>query len=219
MSTELLRDLHQSVLDYEPDESAALTSRALDEGIEPGKVMDTLIAAIRVIGDGFGTGELFLPDLVGGADALQAATPIVLEAFKKSGEERQSLGTVVIGTVAGDIHTIGKSMVTSMLTAEGFEVHDIGIDVSADKFVEAIKEHKPQIVAMSALLTSTAPIAKDVIARLSELNLRDSVKIIVGGGAVTAPFAESIGADGYDPTAPGAVLLAKRLIEEMGALR
>jgi corrinoid protein of di/trimethylamine methyltransferase len=215
MSAELLRKLHQAILDYDPDESAALTGKALEEGHEADLVMKTLITAIREIGDGFGTGELFLPDLVGGADALQAAMPLVLEAYKQSGVERESEGVIVIGTVAGDIHTIGKSMVTSMLTAEGFEVHDIGIDVSAEQFIEAIKEFKPQIVAMSALLTTTAPMAKKVIEQLEECGLRDSVKVMVGGGAITEPFAESIGADGYDPTAPGAVLVARNLITSM----
>ncbi len=215
MSNNLLQELREAILDYDPDQSAALTTQALESGLDAKTVMDCCIDAIRSVGDDFGRGELFLPDLVGAADALQAATPIIMNAYKMSGHARESAGTVVLGTVAGDIHTIGKSMVSSLLTAEGFEVHDIGIDVGAAKFIEAIEEHSPHIVAMSALLTTTAPMAKDVIEQLQASGLRDDVRVMVGGGAITAEFAESIGADGYDPTAPGAVEVAKELVANL----
>ncbi len=217
MTNDLLDRLRDAILDYDPEETATLTTQALESGLAVKTVMDCCIATIRSVGDDFGRGELFLPDLVGAADALQAATPILMEAYKESGEERVSSGVVVLGTVSGDIHTIGKSMVASLLTAEGFEVHDIGLDVSAEQFVEAVKEHNPHIVAMSALLTTTAPMASVVIEKLEEVGLRDKVKIMVGGGAVTAEFAKSIGADGYDPTAPGAVEVAKKLVAELAA--
>ena len=128
------------------------------------------------------------------------------------GSERESLGTIVIGTVYGDIHTIGKTMVATMLTAEGFTVHDAGINVTAEQFIEGIKKHGADILAMSALLTTTAQEQRKVIEVLKKEGLREKVKIMVGGGAITQEFASGIGADGYDPTAPGAAKLARELI-------
>ena len=212
MSAEVLESLKQAILEYEADEAASLARQAIAEGVDPMSAMDALTEAIRQVGDGFGAGDLFLPDLVGAAEAMQRAVPVLEEAFKGEGKERQVLGVVVIGTVAGDIHTIGKSMVATLLTAEGFEVHDLGIDVPTDKFIEAVKEHQPNILAMSALLTTTAPEARKVIDTLAEAGLRDEVKIMVGGGAITEAFAKGMGADGYDPTAPGAVEVAKEML-------
>ncbi len=167
---------------------------------------------MSVVGDGFSTGELWLPDLVGAADASQAAMPILEEEIKRRGQQAKSLGTVVLGTVSGDIHTIGKSMVGVLLVAQGFRVVDIGADVPTAKFVKAVKENKADILALSALLTTTAPQQGKVISALKEAGLRDQVKIMVGGGAITQEFADSIGADGYGATAPGAVELAKSLL-------
>ena len=213
MSAEVLEDLKQAILEYEADEAASLARQAIAEGVDPMSAMDALTEAIRQVGDGFGAGDLFLPDLVGAAEAMQRAVPVLEEAFKGEGKERQVLGVVVIGTVAGDIHTIGKSMVATLLTAEGFAVHDLGINVPTDKFIEAVKEHQPSILAMSALLTTTAPEAKKVIDTLAEAGLRDEVKIMVGGGAITEAFAKGMGADGYDPPAPGAVEVAKDMLQ------
>ena len=212
MATDTLNNLRQAVLDYDPEEAEKWARAAIEEDTAPLEVMDVLVDTIRKVGDDFGTGELFLPDLVGAADAMEAATPVVEEAIKNSGQKRESLGTVVIGTVAGDIHTIGKGMVACLLTAEGFEVHDVGIDVSTDKFVEAVQTYEPDLLAMSALLTTTAPAAKQVIQALEEANLRDKLKVMVGGGAITGDFASSIGADGYDPTAPGAAKTAREML-------
>lgn len=117
-----------------------------------------------------------------------------------------------MGTVFGDIHSIGKTMVCTLLSAEGFEVHDIGINMQADEFIRAISEHDAEILAMSALMTTTAPEMKKVIGHLKEKGLRDKVKVMVGGGTITEEFAVNIGADGYDPTAPGAVKVAKSLV-------
>ena len=119
---------------------------------------------------------------------------------------------MVIGTVYGDIHSIGKTMVATLLQAEGFTVHDVGINVTAEQFVEAVRAHKPDVLAMSALMTMTSPEQRKVIENLKEQGLRDSVKIMVGGGAITQEFADTIGADGYDPTAPGAAKLARTLV-------
>ena len=138
--------------------------------------------------------------------------PILEEELKKTGAKRKVLGTVVAGTVFGDIHSIGKSMVCTLLVAGGFEVHDLGVNIKAEEFLEAMEKYQADILAMSALLTMTAPEQRKVIAALKEKGIREKVKVMVGGGAITAEFAESIGADGYDPTAPGAVELARRLV-------
>jgi methanogenic corrinoid protein MtbC1 len=171
-----------------------------------------LTESIQLVGDAFGRGDMFLPDLVGAATAMQGAMGPLQVAIEKSGVKRASLGVVVLGTVAGDIHTIGKSMVGALLSAAGFEVHDIGIDVSTRGFIDAVKEHNADILAMSALLTSTAKEAKPVIDALAENGLREKVKVMVGGGALTSDYADSIGADGYSPSAPGAVEVARRLV-------
>jgi len=209
MAQDILEDLKQAILDYNKAVCPVLAQEALDAGVDPIAVMDALIEAVKKVGDDFGEGVLFLPDLVGASDALQAAAPVIENAIKQSGRKREALGTVVIGTVAGDIHTIGKSMVASLLMADGFEVRDVGVDVPAERFIEAIREYDADILGMSALLTTTAPQCQVVINRLAEVGLRDKVRVMVGGGAITAPFAQGMGADGYKPTAPGAVALAR----------
>ena len=212
MSTEIIENLKKAVLEYDGQGAANWAKKVVQEKIDPFMALDAMTMVIRQIGDGFGKGELFLPDLVGAADAMSAATPIINEEIKRSGTKKESLGIVVIGTVYGDIHTIGKSMVATLLTAEGFEVNDLGIDVNSEEFVKGVKKYRPHILAMSALMTMTAPEQKKVIETLIKEGLRNHVKIMVGGGAITQEFAEGIGADGYDPTAPGAVKLARRLI-------
>ena len=212
MEEEILQKIREAVLNYDQKASARYAQEALDSKIEPLTIMDALIEAVRVVGNKFGAGELFLPELVGAADALQASTPLLEEAIRQSGKKRESLGTVVIGTVKDDIHTIGKSMVAALLTAEGFEVYDLGIDVPADKFLEAVEKYDPNIIGMSALLSTTAPQARLVIDELKECGKRDKIKVMVGGGAMTAAFADAIGADGYESSAPGAVTLARNWI-------
>jgi corrinoid protein of di/trimethylamine methyltransferase len=190
------------------------TKEAVEEGIDPIKIADTLVAAIREVGDSFGRGDIFLVELVMAADAIKSAMPIVQEEMNKSGKERKSLGTIVIGTVLGDIHDIGKTLVATLLLANGFEVKDIGIDVPAEKFTQSIREYHPQVLAMSALLTVTAPEQGKVISALKREGIRDQVKIMVGGGAITKEFADEIGADGYESTAPDAVKLAEKLVQK-----
>ncbi len=212
MSSDILGNLKKAILDYDPDASAEWARKAVEAGLDPTAALSAMTDAIRVIGDGFSAGDLFLPDLVGAADAMTAATPIIQEEIQRTGAKTVTMGVVVIGTVYGDIHTIGKTMVATLLQAEGFTVHDIGINVTADEFVAGIRKHKPDILAMSALMTMTSPEQRKVIATLQAEGLRDSVKIMVGGGAITQEFADSIGADGYDPTAPGAAKLARTLV-------
>jgi methanogenic corrinoid protein MtbC1 len=211
MGVEVLEDLKKAILGYDRDAAENLARKAVQEKIDPLKVLDAMTLAIRQVGDGFGKGELWLPELVGAAAAMEAATPIIEEEINRIDAKRDSLGTIVIGTVYGDIHTIGKTMVATLLTADGFVVNDLGINVSAEGFVMGIKRYHADILAMSALMTTTAPEQRKVIEILKSEGLRDEVKIMIGGGAITQEFANSIGADGYDPTAPGAVSLARRL--------
>ncbi|MFC1950738.1 B12-binding domain-containing protein [Chloroflexota bacterium] len=211
-SHEILENLKKAVAEYDTEGAASWARKTIEEKIDPVEAADALTDAIKEIGDAFGRGELWLPDLVGAADAMQGAMPIINEEIVKRGMERKGLGTVVVGTVYGDIHDIGKTMVSTLLIAGGFSVHDIGVNITAEEFVKAVKEHKANILALSALLSMSAPEQLKVIDSLKEEGLRDKVKIMVGGGAITEEFAKEIGADGYEATAPGAVGLARRLI-------
>jgi corrinoid protein of di/trimethylamine methyltransferase len=213
VAAEVLEKLKHAVLEYSAEQAASWARKAIEEGIDPIMVAHALTQAIREVGDGFGRGDLFLPELIGAASAVQNAMPMVREEIAGRGVKRESIGTVVAGTVLGDIHTIGKTMVCTLLTAEGFTVHDLGVDIPAQEFVEAVRKHKADILAMSSLMTMTAPEQKKVIDALKQEGLRNNVKVMVGGAAITEEFAKSIGADGYEASAPGAVRLASRLME------
>ncbi|MDI7275144.1 MAG: cobalamin-dependent protein [Anaerolineae bacterium] len=212
MAQGLLEQLKRAVLEYDSEGTSAWARKAVEEGVDPTLALDALTEAVRIVGDGFGRGELFLPELVGASRAMLAATPTLEAEIRRRGVKRARLGTVVIGTVFGDIHSIGKSMVASLLTAGGFEVHDLGVNIPASGFVEAVRRYQPDILAMSALMTTTVSEQVAVIRCLELEGLRDRVKVMVGGGGVTQQYAADIGADGYDPTAPGAVILAKKLL-------
>jgi methanogenic corrinoid protein MtbC1 len=212
MSSETIEKLKKSIKDYDRNAAKILAQKAVEENANPLEVVDELVAVISHIGKQFANEELFLPDLVGAADAMQAAMPVLEKRIKEMGMKRNKLGLVVIGTVFGDIHNIGKDMVSTLLLAEGFEIRDMGINVQAEQFVNAVKEHSPDILAMSSLLTTTAAEQQKVIEALKKEGLRDRVKIIVGGGAINSEFAENIGADGFEPTAVDAVSLAKKLV-------
>lgn len=212
MASEVLENLKKAIVEYDREGAAHFAKKAVQEHIDPIEALDVMTVAIRQVGDGFGKGELWLPELVGAAAAMTAAAPIIEEEIKRVGSRRESLGTVVIGTVWGDIHTIGKTMVGTLLTADGFIVKDLGTNVSAEGFITGIKQYNADILAMSALMTTTAPEQRKAMETLKEQGFRDKVKIMVGGGAITQEFADSIGADGYEPTAPGAVKLARRLV-------
>ena len=207
-----LEGLKRAVDEYDAAAAAGYARQAVAEGIDPVDAFDAMTMAIKSIGDDFEAGIRWLPDLIGAADAMKAAAPILEEALEARGGTRQSVGTVVAGTVQGDIHSIGIEMVCTLLVAAGFEVHYLGIDVPAARFVEAVREKGADIVALSALLTVTSAEDKKVIRLLNEAGLRDQVKVMVGGGAINADFAANIGADGYEPAAPGAVELAKTFV-------
>jgi corrinoid protein of di/trimethylamine methyltransferase len=211
MST--LDKIKQAILDYETEEAEARAKQAIQEGIDPVQILDQITEALTEIGDGFGCGDLFLPDLIGAAAAAQAALPVVEAEFTRTGREAKKAGTVVIGTVKGDIHDIGKSMVGAMLTAHSFKVVDLGTDVPREKFVEAIQAHRADLLALSSLLTTTAAEQARVIEAVHAAGIRDRIKIMVGGGAINADFAKTIGADGYGETAAEGVNLAKVLMK------
>jgi corrinoid protein of di/trimethylamine methyltransferase len=212
MTEEILNNLKKSLRDYDRDRCIALAKEAMEKGMDPLKAISVLTKEIQEIGESFNKGDLFLPDLIGAGSAMEAAMKILTSELKKRGITRESLGSVVIGTVFGDIHTIGKDMVATLLTAGGFSVHDLGINVKSDQFIDAIKQLQPDILAMSALLTTTAKEQKVVIEALKKEGLREKVTIMVGGGAIDQGFAALIGADGYAPTAPEAVALAKSIV-------
>jgi len=212
--TEILAKLKKAVIEYNAEAAASWARKALEEGIDPLEALDALTKGIKQVGDGYGRGELWLPDLIGAAEAMSSAMPIIEEEIKSRGMKRETAGVIIIGTVKGDIHDIGKNIVATLLTIDGFDVIDLGVDVAAEKFIQAIIKHKPSILAMSALLTMTAPEQRKVIDALKKEGIRDKVKVLIGGAAITQEFADDIGADGYDPTAAGAVNLARRLTGE-----
>jgi methanogenic corrinoid protein MtbC1 len=213
MQAEILDNLARSVKEYDHEAARSWAEKSVEAGVSPLEALDALTGAIREVGDAFGAGDCFLPELVGAAEAMQNAIPILEAQIQQRGEKRESAGVVVAGTVAGDIHNIGKTILCTLLTADGFEVIDLGIDVPVGRFVAAVKEHQPSVVAMSALLTITAQEQKKVLQALEAEGLRQEVKVIVGGGAINEQFAQSIGADGYDATAPGGVKLCRQLIQ------
>jgi corrinoid protein of di/trimethylamine methyltransferase len=213
MSDGLFKQMAQSVIEGDDDEAIALATRGLEEGIDPLEAINKgFTAGMDVVGELYSSGEYFLPDLILGGEAMKAALAVLEPALKASGQAREVLGTIVLGTVKGDIHEIGKSLVGSMLSASGFEVLDLGIDIDASEFVAKAREHGADIVALSALLTTTMLRQREVIEHLAEASLRDRVKVMVGGSPVTQGWADQIGADGFAEDAAGAVFVAKRLV-------
>jgi corrinoid protein of di/trimethylamine methyltransferase len=213
MSEELFKKLAQAVIDGEPEEAEALAKQALDQGIDPLECINQgLMVGIQKVGELFSSGEYFLPELIIGADAMKQALD-VLEPSLMGGQKREVVGRVVIGTVKGDLHEIGKTLVATMLTANGFQVTDIGVDKSPEEFIAAIRAVDANLVGSSALLTTTMLQQKKLIEAITEAGLRDKVKIMVGGAPVTESFAKEIGADGYAEDAISAVDMAFRLID------
>jgi 5-methyltetrahydrofolate--homocysteine methyltransferase len=212
MSQELLSKLAQSVAEGEPEEAEALAEQALEMGLDPLTcINEGLTPGIDRVGELFATGEYFLPDLIIGGDAMKAALSI-LEPALVGRQGRKVLGQIVLGTVEGDLHEIGKTLVGTMLTANGFQVTDIGVDKTASEFVEAVKETRATLVGASALLTTTMLHQQEIIEALKEAGIRHQVKVMVGGAPITESWAEKIGADGYAEDAISAVAVAKALV-------
>jgi len=210
---ELFARMEQSVINYDKDEAVRLANMALEKGIEPvAAINEGFVKGIQVVGDLFGREEIFLPELVMGADAMTAATDILGEAIKKSGGKAKYLATGIAGTVEGDIHVIGINLVTTFLVANGFNIKFLGTNVSSSLFVDQAKELKPDLILLSALLTTTMPNQKEVIDSLKEAGIRENVKVIVGGAPVSQDWADQIGADGYGENAGAAVEVARKLM-------
>jgi 5-methyltetrahydrofolate--homocysteine methyltransferase len=183
---------------------------ALAAGESPKDLLEAMMSGLKACGDRFETGEFFLPELIGAGDTFKAGMGVL--APKLSAGDQVSKGKVVLGTVHGDVHDIGKNLVGFMLSSAGYTVVDIGTDVSTEGFVQAVREHLPQVVGMSALLTTTMLGMEDVIKELKKQGLRDKVKVLIGGGPVSKKYAEDIGADAYGNDAAQAVSLVKGLI-------
>jgi len=212
MSEELFGNLIRAVVEGEEEEAEALVKQALEQGVDPlACINEGLMKGIEEVGELFSNGTYFLPELIQGAAAMKAALEI-LEPKLVGEERREVVGTVVLGTVAGDQHEIGKTLVGTMLMANGFQVVDIGVDMKADDFVAAIEESGANIVGASALLTTTLLELKRLIDSITEAGLRDKVKVMIGGAPVTQAFADDIGADGYADDAISAVNVARKLV-------
>ena len=207
----MLEELKRAVLSGDDERAAELTKKALEEGIEPGKILnEALIPAMEIVGREYEEGERYVPEMLISAEAMKAAMGVLRPRLVETGVRLK--GKVVIGTVEGDLHDIGKNLVAMMLEGAGFEVIDLGVEVTAERFVQAVREHKPDVLGMSALLTTTMIHMPEVIEALKEAGLREEVKVIVGGAPVTQEYAEKIGADGYAPDAASAVEVVKRLL-------
>jgi 5-methyltetrahydrofolate--homocysteine methyltransferase len=203
--------LSTAILEGNEERIPKLVQKGLDEGLAPKDILDNgLIVGMNEVGARFKRGDMFVPEVLMSAKAMQAGLGILRPHLVASGAKL--MGTIVIGTVKGDLHDIGKNLVGMMCEGAGFEVIDLGFNVAPEKFVEAIKKHQPNIVGMSALLTTTMRAMGYTIKAIEEAGLRDQVKIMVGGAPVDAEFAERIGADGYGSNAPTASELAKRLV-------
>ena len=205
--------LKKSIIDQDEEAVLAAVDEALAEGIEPKTIIDQgLLPGLNVIGEQFECEEIFLPELMQAALAFQAAMAVLEPRIKESGVVGPAKGKIVLGTVKGDLHSIGKNILKLLLETSGFEVWDLGIDVDLFKFIDKAKEVDADIIAMSALLTTTLIGQRDVIEALREQGQRDKVKVIIGGGATTQAWADQIGADGWAGTAYEAVTLATRLV-------
>ena len=213
MANELFQKMAQSIIDGDSDVAVELAKLSIAQGTDPLEAISNgFVIGVNKVGEAFSIGDVFLPELVMAGDAMKAAVEALEPEMKKRGAERQILGKVVLATVEGDIHEIGKSLVGIMLSASGFQVFDLGTDVPTAKIVEKAIEVNANIVAMSALLTTTMVKQREVIEALEKASIRDSVKVMVGGAPVTREWMQNIGADGYSQDAIGAVEVARHVV-------
>ena len=214
MSEGILEGLREAVLFFDEEEVARLSEEAVEAGLDPVEVLEEGLAkALREVGDRFGSGEAFITELIASAQAMEVGAEILNREIAKRGATRRSVGRFLIGTVEGDIHSIGKNIVKTMLTASGFEVFDLGTDVKSVDIVEKVKELKPDILGLSSLMTTTMAKQREVIDLLREAGLRDGVKVIVGGAPVTEDWVAEIGADACGLDAGSAVEKSFKLME------
>jgi corrinoid protein of di/trimethylamine methyltransferase len=211
--SELFQKMADCIIAGDAETADGLARKSLELGIAPLLSIDEgFVKGIRIVGDRFGAGELFLPELVMSAEAMKAALAVLEPELAKTATAREAQGDVLACTVQGDIHDIGKRIVCTMLSANGFTVSDLGVNVKVDRFVEEIKKRRPDIVAMSALLTTTAPNQGKVIKALIKEGLRQDYIVMVGGAPTSLAWARDIGADGYGENATEAVRVAKELM-------
>jgi len=207
----LLKQMQMDLYGGDMDAVEAATRKAIDDGMSPKEILDDgLIAGMDVVGRDFKAGDLFIPEVLLCARAMHAGLEILRPLLAESGVPAQ--GKLVIGTVAGDLHDIGKNLVSMMFQGAGFEVVDLGTDVSPEKFVETVRAENADLVGLSALLTTTMPSMKATIDAFIQAGLRDKVKVLIGGAPVTAEYSEAIGADGFAPDAGAAVDTARELL-------
>ena len=215
MDNDIFSAMRQSIVDGAPDTAAGLAQRAVGDGVLP---LDAInygyVPGMHAVGEQFARGQMFLPDMMASAEAMRAAMAVLDPELKRLGAERPTAGVVVLGTTKGDIHEIGKILVGTLLSAHGFMVHDLGVDVGAEKFAAKARELQADIVGVSALLTTTMLNQKGVVEALENAGLRQQVRIMVGGAPVTRQWAAEIGADGYAKDAMSAVSLARSLMEQ-----
>ncbi len=212
-----LKSLHDAVLNGKAADARSLTEQALAQGADPLELVNhAMMPAMDEVGRRFECSEFFVPELLLSARAMKGALELVRPLLARRGDK--PVGRVVVGTVRGDLHDIGKNLVAAMLEGGGFEVIDLGVNVPPEKFVATAKEKDAQVVALSALLTTTMPAMKTTIEAIRQAGLGDRVKVFVGGAPVTQKFADEIGADGYSESAPGAVALARKAVAAAGTL-
>lgn len=210
---ELIKKVVDAILEYDPEKTTEAVKEALNAGVPPLEIMEKGVTqALKEVGKMFSEGKIFLPELIMAGEAGKAALSILEPKIKERKETIKSYGKVLLATVEGDIHDIGKSLVGAVLMANGFEVIDIGVDVPTDKLVEKVKELKPDVVGLSALMTTTMLNQEKVIKKLEEAGLRNTVKVIVGGAPVTEEWAKKIGADAYGADALDTVKKIKKLL-------
>jgi 5-methyltetrahydrofolate--homocysteine methyltransferase len=210
---EILKGLYDNTLIGNAPEVKDLTNRGVEDGLEPESMLyDALIPSLEEVGARFERGDFFVPEMLIAARAMQGALDILRPLLAETGA--QTVGTYVMGTVKGDVHDIGKNLVNIMLEGAGFTVHDLGVNVPPEKFIEAINEHQPEIVGFSAFLTTTMPMFKANINALEKAGIRDNVIVMVGGAPVTQEYADAVGADAYAADASTAVRMAKDLIQK-----
>ncbi len=215
MSEELFKAMTASVIEGEPEIAAELAKKAIEEGIDPLEAINRgFVIGVNEVGDRFSSGDMFLPELVLAGEAMKAAVAVLEPEMAKQGTKRDILGIVVLGTVEGDIHDIGKTLVGTMLSASGFQVYDLGVNVPVETFAEKARQVDADIVGLSALITTTMGKQRDVIEALDDMGLRPKVKILVGGAPVTQDWAAEIHADGYSEDAIGAVMVAKQIMAQ-----
>jgi corrinoid protein of di/trimethylamine methyltransferase len=213
MNTDLFRQMAQSIIDGEDEEAERLAHKAIAQGVDPLEAINQgFVAGIDQVGERFSCGDAFLPELVMAGEAMKAAIAVLEPEMARQGTVRQSLGKVILGTVAGDIHDIGKTLVGTLLSANGFEVIDLGVDVPVEMFADQARSLEADIVGVSALLTTTMTHQRDVIEALEDMGLRPKVKVMVGGAPVTQSWVDEIRADGFSEDAVGAVSVARQLL-------